>query len=89
MTKQEIIQILIIAAIIVFYLIFSFRYFLKLKKNMIFTGAIKNFHLTMIWIVPFVWILILMALTKSTPGSYLIEKKEDPQPFAKYREGTL
>lgn len=37
----------------------------------------------MIWLIPFVWILLLKALTKSTPGSYEIEDKVDPQPFSK------
>lgn len=37
----------------------------------------------MMWTVPFVWILILKALTKTTPGSYEVEKKEEPESFSK------
>jgi hypothetical protein len=33
--------------------------------------------------VPFVWIVILKSIIKSTPGSYEIEIKESPEPFSK------
>ena len=89
MTKQNIIQFVIIAVIIISHFILTKRYFLKFKKNIIFTGGIRKFHLIMMWIVPFVWILFLQALTKSTPGSYEIEKKEDPEPFPKSGYGGM
>lgn len=89
MTKQEIIQVFIVSGVIIFYLIFTTRYFVTLKKNIIFTGGIKKFHLIMIWIVPFVWILILKALTRTTPGSHEIEQKEDPKPFSKSAYGGM
>lgn len=83
MTRLFIIQSLIISGVVIFYFIFTLRYFIGFRKNTIFTGAIKTFHLIMMWIVPFIWILLLKALTKSTSGSYEIEKKEDPEPFSK------
>jgi hypothetical protein len=43
----------------------------------------------MMWVVPFVWILVLKALTKSTPGSYEVEKKEEPQPLSKSGYGGM
>jgi hypothetical protein len=43
----------------------------------------------MIWIVPFVWILILKALTRRTPGSFEIENKEDPKPFSNSANGGM
>ncbi|MES2848246.1 MAG: hypothetical protein V4685_04280 [Bacteroidota bacterium] len=89
MTKQEIIQVFILSVIAIFYLIFTARYFFKLKTNIVFSGAVKTFHLIMIWIVPFLWILILKALTKTTPGSYEIEKKEEPKPFSKSAYGGM
>lgn len=87
MTKQQIIQVIILSAIAIFYLIFTTRYFFKFKKSIVFTKAIKTLHLIMIWVVPFIWILILSALTKTTPGSHEIEKKEEPQPFSKSAYG--
>ncbi len=82
-------QALIITAIVIFYLVFTTRYFLKFRKNIIFTGAVKTFHSIMIWIVPFFWILLLKALTKTTPGSYEIEKKVDPKPFSESAYGGM
>ena len=82
MTSELIIWDLIICGIIIFYLIFTIRYFIVLRKNVIFVGKIKVFHLIMIWLIPFIWILILKSLTKSTPGSYEIENKAEPKPFS-------
>jgi hypothetical protein len=36
----------------------------------------------MIWLIPFIWILILKSLTKSTPGSYEVKNKIEPKPFS-------
>jgi len=36
----------------------------------------------MIWLVPFIWILILKSLTPSTPGSYEIKDKGNSKPFS-------
>ena len=36
----------------------------------------------MIWIIPFIWILLLKSLTKSTPGSYEIKNKDNTKPFS-------
>jgi len=43
----------------------------------------------MMWVIPFIWILILKALTIPTPGSHEIEEKEDPQPFSKSSYGGM
>jgi hypothetical protein len=83
MTKDIIIQGLIPGAFIISYLIFTVRYSRILKKNIVFPRGVKLFHLIMIWLVPFVWALLLSGLTKSTPGSYEVEEKVDPQPFSK------
>src|SRR5450631_4418134 len=42
----------------------------------------NNVHLVLIWLIPFLWILLLKALTKATPGSFEIENKESPIPFS-------
>ena len=89
MTKQLIIQIIILSSIAVFYLVFTIQYFLVLKKNIIFSGWIKRLHLIMIWLIPFVWILLLKALTQNTPGSYEIENKEEPEPFSRSQYGGM
>lgn len=89
MSKQDILRVIIISVVIIGYLIFTTRYFLQLRRTIIFSGAIKTFHLIMIWLVPFFWVLILKALSKTTPGSYEVEKKEEPTPFSKSGYGGM
>ena len=82
MTKEIIIRNLIISGLLIFYLIFTISFFISLRKNIIFSGKIKVFHLIMIWVIPFLWILILKSLIKSSPGSYEVENKSEPRPFS-------
>ena len=82
MLKEIIIRGLVLIAFGIFYLIFTIRYCRILSRSIVFTNKIKVFHFIMIWLVPFVWILLLRALTKSTPGSYQVEKKSEPKPFS-------
>lgn len=82
MTKEEIIRDVMIFGIIIFYLIFTIRYFLVFRKNIIFTERIKIFHLIMIWVIPFIWIIILKSITQSSPGSYEVKNKSEPIPFS-------
>ncbi len=82
MNKEIIIRDLIISLGIIFYFIITIRYFLTFRYNKIFTGKIKVFHLVMIWLIPFVWILMLKSLTTSTPGSHEVKDKNSLQPFS-------
>ena len=77
-----IIRDLIISGVLIFYLAFTVRYFLVFRKNIFFAGKVKVFHLIMMWLIPFIWILILKSITKSTPGSYEVENKEKSIPFS-------
>jgi hypothetical protein len=83
MNKQFIIRAIILTIFAIAYLIFTIRYYGKLKKNVVFSKKVRRFHQVMIWFVPFIWALLLTGLTKSTPGSHEVENKEDPQPFSK------
>jgi hypothetical protein len=87
MTRQFIIQCILVSGAVIFYLVFTTRYFLSFKKNILFSGRVKNVNLVMMWVVPFIWVLLLKALTKSTPGSYEVEKKAEPEPFSKSAYG--
>ena len=81
MTKEVVVKYSILFALILFYLIYTIRYSLVFKKNTIFSGRLKAFHFCMIWLIPFIWILLLKGFTKSTPGSHELEKKKDSDPF--------
>lgn len=82
MPKQTIIQIIILSITFVGYLIFTARYFILLQKEIIFSKRMKIIHSILIWLIPFVWILLLKGLAKRIPGSHEVEKKEDPKPFS-------
>lgn len=64
------------------YLIFTIRYSFVLLKSTLFTGRLRTFHQIMIWIIPFLWILILQALSKTTPGSHEVEHKKSQEPYS-------
>jgi hypothetical protein len=83
MNRLFIIRAIILTVVAIAYLVFTIRYYRKLKANIVFSKSVKKFHQVMIWLVPFIWGLLLIALSKSEPGSYEIENKEDPQPFSK------
>jgi hypothetical protein len=83
MPKQIIIRVMILSVTFVAYLVFTTRYAVFLKKEILFTKRVKILHSILIWLIPFVWIVLLKALAKRTPGSYEIEEKRDPEPFSK------
>jgi hypothetical protein len=70
---------LLLTALVIFYLVYSFRFSRTFVKSIYFTGAIKTFHLFMIWLVPFLWIFILKSVTKPTAGSNKFEDKSNPE----------
>ncbi len=71
-------------AIILLYLfvIYTLTYGEEIKKSPMFSMKLKLFHLIMIWIIPFLWIVLLKILTKPAPGSYEIDNKQDNEPFS-------
>jgi hypothetical protein len=82
MTKELIIRDLIICLALIVYFIITIRFYFDFKKEIIFTGKIKIFHLIMIWLIPFIWIVILKSLTKLAPGSYEVKSKNNANPYS-------
>jgi hypothetical protein len=70
---------LLSAGVIVYYIVYTVRFSIGFRKSILFSGWIRNFHLLMIWLIPFVWIFILKSVMKSTPGSANFENKENPE----------
>lgn len=64
------------------YLVFTIRYSFVLVKSPLFSDGLKTFHLVLIWIIPFFWILLLQAISKTTPGSHEIEDKKSQAPYS-------
>jgi hypothetical protein len=77
MTKETL-QYGILFAFMLVYCIYTTRFALSFRKTLLFTGKVKNFHLVMIWLIPFCWIFLLHSLIKSTPGSFEIKDKSNP-----------
>jgi hypothetical protein len=82
MAKDSIIRGILISVLIISYFVITIRYLLVFRKSVIFTGNVRVLHVVLIWLIPFIWILILKSLTKSTPGSFEVETKEEPIPFS-------
>ena len=79
---KELVGYIILLVTLVLYFIYTIRFTKTLKPTLLFSPPIKYFHLIMIWIVPFLWLIILKALTSTTPGSHEVEKKQNPEPFS-------
>ena len=79
--SKEIIKYSLIIILTVFYIVYTIRFSLAFKKNVLLTGRLKTFHFFMFWIIPFIWILILKSVMKSTPGSYEFEDKKNLESF--------
>ena len=88
MTK-EIIKYSIASALILFYLIYTIRYSIRFNRNSVFNGRVRVFHFIMIWLIPFVWIFLLTSLMKSTPGSFEVKEKRNPESFTESGLGAL
>jgi len=69
----------VLAIIVVFYVVYTLRFSLHFYKSILFNGLVKGFHLTMFWLVPFIWIYLVKNLIKPTPGSREFEHKESPE----------
>lgn len=75
-------QYFLFGATFIFYFVYTFRYYQKLKESVLFTKGVKLFHLMAIWVLPFIWILLLKGVTKRTPGSHEIKTKNPETPWS-------
>lgn len=73
---------ILITLLIIFYFVYTLKFSITFYNSLLFKGYIKAFHMMMFWIVPFIWIFLISNISKSTQGSYEIEKKEEPIPYS-------
>jgi hypothetical protein len=60
----------------------------KLRESVIFSKKLKVVHLILMWIIPFLWSLLIVMLTKRSPGTDEEELTFDdvnPNPFKNQR----
>jgi len=81
MSTANIIKYSILFILVVLYVIYTIRYMRKLRTNILFSKRLKLFHGIMIWVVPYLWIFLIENFTKTTPGSYKFEKKQEDSPY--------
>lgn len=81
MTTILITKYLLLTSIIVIYIIYTVSAHKMVKKSMVFSRKVRTFHLSMLWLFPFIWAIALKILIKSAPGSHEVEKKEEDGPF--------
>lgn len=82
MKSNLVAEYIFIGAILAFYLMYTIKYMLTLKKNPFFKGRRKIFHMLMIWLVPFIWILLLKTFFTPIPGSHRFKNKKDRDHFS-------
>lgn len=64
------------------YLVWTLAFAIKFNKTDIYFGnRRKLMHNILIWIIPFLWIIIIKTITKPTPGSYNFKKKGEDNSF--------
>ena len=81
MTLLNIFKYIVLPILLITYLIYTVNYAKELEKSVLFSKRLRKVHMIMIWLIPFLWILIIKLFTRSTPGSYEIENKKENEPF--------
>lgn len=71
------------------YLIYTIRYLIEFYRSNYFTGWLKAFHVVLIFLIPFLWIILLKGLFKPTPGSYQFDDKKDPDSLSESGLGIM
>ncbi len=76
-------MIYFLIAISLAYLIYTLNFTLKFNKtNIYFTKNQKVLQIILMWLIPFLWIIIIKTIIKPTPGSdHFIKKKDDDGSF--------
>lgn len=77
-----IIKIVLLSVICIVYIIYSIRYSIQFCRSNYFTGGLKGFHMLMIWLIPFIWIILLKTLFKPIQGSYQFNNKKVQLPLS-------
>jgi heme/copper-type cytochrome/quinol oxidase subunit 2 len=72
---------------ILFYIIYTFLFALKFNKtNIFYNTKQKRIHNIMIWLVPFLWIILLKVIAKPVPGSEEFKDKTESKNSTPYED---
>jgi len=88
MKTSQIVLLILLSIISIYYLIYTIRFTILLRKDTFYTGWKRRFHFIMIWVVPFIWIQLLKILQKPIHGSDKFVKQRDTKGFEDNMIGT-
>lgn len=70
-------MIYLLTIFLIFYLVYTLNFAIKFNRaNAVFNSNQMLLHNILIWIIPFLWIMIVKAMSTPTPGSYEVKKKK-------------
>ena len=81
MTFKTLILFLVLILVAIIYFVYTIRFARELKASRLFSKKVKTLHLIIIWLIPFLWILLLKNLIKPTPGSHEFQDKKTVDSF--------
>lgn len=68
----------LLITLLIFYAVWTWRFITKFNKSdTYFDKERKLIHTVLIWLVPFIWIMIIKAIIKPTLGGNFTKKDED------------
>ena len=76
-----------LSVFVVVYLVFTVRYLIQFNRIKYFSGWLKGFHILMMWMVPFLWIILLKGLFQPTPASCEYPDKKGPDSMSECGKG--
>ena len=60
---------LLLLPVCIFYLIYTIKFTIEFRKNILFSKNIKVLHYILFWVIPFFWILLVKNMSKDTKGT--------------------
>ena len=76
--------------LLIIYFIWTLRFAIKFNATDIyFNKRQRMIHNVLIWIVPFIWIMIIKMMTEPIPGSHHYNKTKDKGSFSESGIGIL
>ncbi len=75
--------------VLLIYLVFTFLFAIKFRKaTTIYSPKQTRLHSFLIWVIPFIWIILLRSLSKPSPGSHHYRKKKVDDGFHESGAGS-
>ncbi len=78
----------ILIGLLFFYFVWTLTFAIKFNNtDNYFEKGQKRLHNILIWVLPFIWIIVIKTITKPTPGSHALKKKQEEDSFYESKLG--